>query len=279
MPRLYLVTLPLFAACGSGGGFPDARPIDAAPPKGTFTLSWAVTDPGGTAIPCSQIGAQSVTVLTHNLAEDGGETQVFVCSQLSGESEAIAPGTYEMNFELDAQGSVQLATAPTQHNVVVPEGGQVALDPISFAVDDNGSLDLLLSSGRATNCGAAPTGAGITSMQISLTHNSDLTCAPITLHVGAGATSGTGAFDYNFNSCDTPIYTEKCIENDQHITASTLAGDYTIKVKGVQSVTVGMPDVGPVCWTNGDSLTIPPLSGTLTRTLNLGFQMMTAGCM
>lgn len=275
MPRLYLVTL--LAACGSGGGFPDARPIDAAPPKGNFTLAWAVTDTSGATITCDQIGAQSVTVLTHNLAEDGGETQPFVCSTLMGQSQAMAPGTYEMSFELLGQASAQLATAPKQTNVVIPEGGTVALQPISFAVDDTGGINLKLSTGRTHNCDPAPGGGGLTSVQLSLTHNSDLSCAPITLNVAAGATQPAAV--YNFNSCDTPVFTGACIENDQAITAtSTLAGDYTIHINGIQSVTPGMPNAGPVCWKNSDSLTVPPLGGTLTRTLNLAFQMQTAGC-
>ena len=51
------------AACGGGGGFPDAT-IDVGPPApGSFSLAWSVTDTMGNAITCDQIGAQSVTAL------------------------------------------------------------------------------------------------------------------------------------------------------------------------------------------------------------------------
>ena len=91
-----------FAACGSGGGFPDARAIDAPPPTGTFTLDWSVSDANGQAITCDQVGGQTVTVLAHNRAFEGGETEPFICSTLMGQSPGLAPGIYDFMFELDA---------------------------------------------------------------------------------------------------------------------------------------------------------------------------------
>jgi len=41
------------AACGSGGGFPDARPPDGPPPMGAFSVTWTVTDAMGKPIPCT----------------------------------------------------------------------------------------------------------------------------------------------------------------------------------------------------------------------------------
>ena len=170
----------LGAACGSGGGFPDARAIDAAPPLGTFSLAWTVTDTNGVAIRCDQVGAQAVTVIVHNRAVDGANTQVFGCSSKNGTSQGLAPGTYDMDFELDGAATM-LGTSPTQHGIVITSSENIALTPISFAVNATGSITLNLSTGRTSNCAAAPGGGAISATQITLTHDNDLSCAPITL--------------------------------------------------------------------------------------------------
>lgn len=267
MPRLIVLCL-LVAACGSGGGFPDARPIDAAPPKGTFTLDWAVTDTNGNVVTCDQLGANVVTVITHNREIEGASTQVFVCSTLMGTSSGLDPGTYDMDFELD--GGVTLATSPTQHGIVIESNQNVRLASLAFAVEATGAIALNLSTGRAGgNCGAvAASGGGITATQITLTRNSDLTCNPLMLAISAGATKPMSSYTIN---CAAPL-DGPCIENDQSITAMGVAADsYTIHIKAKQAALV--------CWTNNDSIVVPPLGATLTRQLNLGFATTTAGCM
>ena len=270
--RTWLASLAaLTAACGSGGGFPDARAIDAPPPTGTFTLAWALTDTGSTSITCDEVGAQSVTVLAHNQAFDGGETEVFVCSTLMGQSPGLTPGTYDFEFELHAASGV-LATAPGQHGVVISSGQNAQLAPLAFSLEATGALSLHLSSGRAGgNCGlVGASGAGITSTRITLNHNSDLSCEPLTLTIGAGATSHLPGGTYTID-CTTPV-AGPCIETDQEITAMGVHADsYTIHIQGDQAANV--------CWTNNDSLMVPPLGATLTRTLNLGFASNTTGCM
>ena len=261
---LFVVCL---AGCGSGGGFPDARPIDAPPPKGTFTLAWAVTDTNSNVVTCDQLGANAVTVITHNRAVEGASTQVFVCSTLMGTSSGLDPGTYDMDFELD--GGVTLATSPTQHGIVIESNQNVQLGSLVFAVQATGALALNVSTGRAGgNCGVVPGGGGITATSITLTRNSDLTCAPLTLAIAAGATKPMSSYTIN---CTTPL-DGPCIESDQSITATGVAADsYTIHIKGKQ---------GPLtCWNNNDSIVVPPLGATLTRQLNLGFATTTAGCM
>ena len=276
MPRLIVLCL-LVAACGSGGGFPDAREIDAAPPKGTFTLDWAVTDSNGNAITCDQLGANAVTVITHNREVEGASTQVFVCSTLMGTSSGLDPGTYDMDFELDGSAGMIPSTPliPTQHGIVIESEQNVRLASLVFAVEATGAVALNLSTGRASgNCGAAPTGGGISATQIFLTRNSDLTCNPLTLTIGTNATHMTPQ-SYLIN-CTTPL-DGPCIDSDQSITATGIAADsYTIHIRGKE----GLPTAtAPVCWTNNDSIVVPPLGGTLTRTLNLGFATTTAGCM
>jgi hypothetical protein len=47
--------------------------------------------------------------------------------------------------------------------------------------------------------------------------------------------------------------------------------NYTIHVRGT---VMG----GTVCWSNNDSLQVPPMSQTLTKTLNLAYATGTTGC-
>lgn len=260
--------LVLVAACGSGGGFPDAAVHDTVPPSGTFSATWTVTDPNSGAVACDRIGAQTVTVLAHNRAVEGGLSEVFSCATGSGTSEGMLPGTYDLQFELDGHDGV-LATAPQQLGVTIPAGGTTALAPLTFSLDATGALALNLASGQpGGNC--APTtamGAGITGTTITLVHTSDGTCAPLTLQVSAGASGTAGTYTID---CTTPV-TTGCLESDQMLTASGVPSDnYTIHVSGLIGTNA--------CWTNGDSLQVPPLGHTLTRTLNLAHQTMTPGC-
>jgi hypothetical protein len=153
--------------------------------------------------------------------------------------------------------------------VTIPPGGNTALAPLAFSVDATGALALSLASGQpGGNCGATTAmGAGITGTTITLVHTSDGTCAPLTLQVSAGASGTAGTYTID---CTTPV-TTGCLESDQTLTASGVASDnYTIHVSGLIGTTA--------CWTNGDSLQVPPTGQTLTRTLNLARQTGTPGC-
>jgi len=260
--------LGLLAACGSGGGFPDARGIDAAPPTGTFTLDWSVSDANNQAITCDQVGGQAVTVLAHNRAFEGGETEAFGCSSLMGQSRGLAPGTYDFMFELDASSGI-LATAPGQIGIDIASNENVRLAPLAFSLDATGGMNLHLATNRAGgNCGVPPNGGGITSTTITLVHSSDSSCQPLTLQIAAGATKPASMYVIN---CTTPVV-GPCIESDQAITATGFAADnYNIHIK--------MNQAANVCWSNNDSIVVPPLSATLTRTLNLMFASATVACM
>lgn len=261
--------LVLVAACGSGGGFPDAAVHDTVPPTGTFSATWSVTDPSSGSVACDKIGAQTVTVLAHNRGVDGGLSEVFSCATGSGMSEGLLPGTYDLRFELDGPAGV-IATAPQQLGVEIPPGGNTALAPLTFSVDATGALALNLSSGQpGGNCAAtAAMGAGITGTTITLVHTADGTCAPLTLQVSAGASGTAGTYTID---CTTPV-TTGCLETDQMLSASSVPSDsYTIHVTGL-----GM-DGTTACWTNDDSLQVPAQGQTLTRTLNLAHQT-TPGC-
>jgi hypothetical protein len=248
----------LLAACGSGGGFPDAREIDARPPTGTFTLDWALTDLANNHITCDQVGAQSVTVLAHNVAAEGGLTQVFVCSTLVGTSQGLDPAVYDFDFQLAAASGI-LQAPPGQHSITIVSGQNTPLAPIAFKLDATGGVALNVSTGRTDgNCAAAPGGGGITSTTLTLTHNSDSSCEPITLAVSAGATGTASTYTIN---CSAPVV-RPCLNSDQILTATNVKADnYTIHITGNQTMIA--------CWTNNDSIVIPPLGGTLTRQLNL----------
>src|SRR5512135_172817 len=168
MDMRMLCLLGLVAACGGGGGFPDARVIDAAVPSATFSLAWTVNDNSAQPVACDRIGAISVTVLAHNRAVEGGTTEVFTCSTGMGTSQTLLPGTWDFDFQLTSATGV-LATATGQHGVVLTAGQNVALMPISFTVDATGGLALTLATNRTGgNCAAQPGGGGITNTTITL---------------------------------------------------------------------------------------------------------------
>ena len=145
------------------------------------------------------------------------------------------------------------------------------LTPLAFSLDATGAVSLALNSGAGGgNCGlVANNGAGITATTITLVHNSDSTCEPQTLDISASTITGAMASTYTID-CVTPV-AGPCIETDQTISASAVPADgYTIHVRGK----IGTAS----CWSNNDSLQVPPLGATLQRTLNLSYASGTAGC-
>lgn len=247
----------MLAACGDAGGFPDAAIPDAAP-TGTFSLSWSVIDQNSEPLACDRIAAQAMTVLPHHKDFEGGATQIFTCSSGTGMSQAVISGLYELNFELSGTFGL-LARAATQFDIEVPVGGNVELDRLVFQVEALGGVALKLASNMAGgNCGAtSASGAGIDSFIITLDRAADGTCAPVTLAVSQGATRPAASYTVN---CATPAVIP-CIEADQVLSATGIASDaYRIHIRG---------DAGNTCYRNDDTIQVPPLQQTLTRTLNL----------
>jgi hypothetical protein len=266
MSRLACVPLAVWlAACGSGGGFPDA-PVPDTPPTARFSLSWTVIDQNSQPLACSRIAGQSMTVLAHNKAFVGGETQIFTCSSGMGESQDVYAGVYKFDFELSGTFGV-LATAPAQNDVEIPAGETTALQPLVFQVDATGSLALKLATGvTGGNCAS---GAAIDAMSISVTRNRDGMCVPMTFDISAGATTSAGTYT---TDCTTPAdYTGGCIDSDQTLTVSNVPSDgYTFHVRGKKAANN--------CYTNDDNIQSPPLMQTLTRTLNLAKNMSIPSC-
>ncbi|HVK83266.1 MAG TPA: hypothetical protein VM513_04115 [Kofleriaceae bacterium] len=245
------------AACGDGGGFPDAPGIDSPSANGSFSMMWTIADTGAQVISCDRVGAQSVTAILHERSHAGAFPEAFTCNSGMG-SASLGPGIYDIQFELRAPSGL-LAMAAEQKGVVVMSGQTTALAPLAFTVDATGGLDLALDTNTTGgNCAdTASGGAGITSMTITLEDAVD-TCTPVTFAVSAGASGTAGTYVVD---CATPA-TIDCLHDDQRLTVTGVpSGNHQIHVRGNTATTS--------CWTNDDSFAIPPLGATLTRTLNL----------
>ncbi|CAN5777949.1 hypothetical protein BH11MYX2_BH11MYX2_30080 [soil metagenome] len=254
-------------ACGSGGGFPDAAPVEGPPAEGTVSVKWTVTDATGGAVTCDAIGAQAVTLVMHNKAVSGGSTEVFVCGTGQGTTPGYAPGTYDISFELSGPSGT-IKTAPVQ-TVDIKSNQNAELQPISFAVDASGALDLTLTAlGTTGNCTG---GAAIQNATITLTKTGDSSCAalaaggPVVFSISAGSSGGTTQ-TYTVN-CATPAATVNCLQVDQHLTVTgVVSGSYKIHVRASTSN-------ASECYVNDDSVTVKALGGTTTTGLNLSKQM------
>lgn len=257
--RALAVALAL-AACGDGGGFPDAPLPDSPVPGGTLSLQWSLTDTNGAAITCERLGAQVVTLVLRNRDVSGASTEVFVCSSMAGTTPKVAPGTYDVAFELQHGTFGLIAQASTQLGVVVESNQNTPLMPVTFVVDATGGLDLKIDANKpGGNCGAPPNGAGITGTSITLTRAPNQTCQPVTFTI-----SGNPATMYTVN-CANPTVVG-CIENDQAITVMGVpTNTYQIHVRGKVA--------GVDCYINDDVLRVPPAGNTLTSTL-----MLAPGC-
>lgn len=262
--RGVVLSTVLVAACGDGGGFADARPIDSPPAPGAFSLAWTVKDTVGNVLPCDQIGAQTVTVLTRNRAVQGGSTEVFTCGTLMGSAQGLTPGTYDMDFELGgvggAVGTGIIATSPKQMGVVIKSGETIALMPLAFAVDATGGIKLNITANKpGGNCGSvANNGAAITGMTLTLQHTTGGACEPVTFTFPANATLPGGSYTVN---CGAPSVAP-CIEADQQLSVAGVKSDgYQLRVRGKKAAAD--------CWTNDDTMSVPPLGRDAIRTLNL----------
>lgn len=243
------------AACGGGGGFPDAPEGPDAFVGGTLSLDWSLVKMAdGTPIDCDQVGGVTVTLLLRNRAFQGGFTEVFSCNTKMGTTALVPVGTYDIGFELTGVTGL-ISTAPQQMGLVVSQGANTPLEPVSFIVNAVGGLDLRIDAlAQAGNCDPiASNGAGITGMRITLNHASGGACETATLMIGATP--------YAIN-CTTPV-TTGCIEKTTAVTASNLPSDgYQIHVRADQAT-------GTNCFTNDDSIRVPVNGVALMRTLNL----------
>jgi hypothetical protein len=196
-----------------------------------------------------------------------GGVESFSCKPLQGTSITVfTPGTYTFSYELHMPingQAVTIATATVQSGVTIGPGQDVTLTPITFHVSATGRLELMLRAGPTGNCTG---GAAITGFSISLEHDGeppDTGCAPVVFTLSGGGT-------YNANDCSSPAVT-RCIAADETLTVASLpSGPYQIHVRGKK----GTLD----CWSNNDTLRVPPQGRALAEALNLALASQTTGC-
>ena len=251
-------TLLCLAACGGGGGFPDAPPDPDSFPTGTMSLDWSlVRMSDGSPLQCSEIGdVVSVTLVLRNLGFQGGFTEPFTCNTKMGTTGPVPVGTYDVNFELN--GATTIATAPEQRSIVVKVGQNTPLTPVTFSVNAVGTVDLRVDANKTGgNCNTiANMGAGITNIRITLNHSGGLgPCEPATLMVGGNS--------YTID-CANPANIP-CFDNMTAITGTLPSDNYQIHVRADQVAAMN-------CFRNDDTIRVLPNNANLMRTLNLAAQ-------
>ena len=273
LPALAALTVGL-TGCGgcTDGGSNISGPRDAALPPaptghGTVSLAWVLSDLRNQPIQCTQVGASTVALVLRAQGVTTGDADSFTCSNSPSTSKAILPGIYNVSFELHADG-VTLATAPDQRDVVIVDGRNTPLTPLTFTVDAQGGLALSLATPPAASNCKAPSmlGAGINGVTITLMTAAG-GCAPMTFVHTRGAMTLP---PYTVN-CSSP-QVSACIESDETLTVPDMSsGPYTIHVRG---------KIGAIeCWKSDDSLQIPALGMALTQKVNLVFMPEIAQCL
>ena len=252
--RVLFVVLAGMSGCEcSDESFPADAPPPDQPLQGTFSAQWTITDQAGQTIACDRVGAQTVSVRLTNQATATEPPEAFTCATGMATSRPLDPGIYNMGFELVGAGASKIAMAADQTSVAIEGGKDTALQPVTFAVNATGAMNLTLDTNVAGgNCGA---GAGINAMTIKLFHNPGGTCEPVTFAINPGG----GTYTVN---CDAPAVSA-CIENNQTLSVPVMpSGGYKIQIRAQVN--------GVDCFVNDDALLVPPLGGTLTTKLNLG---------
>lgn len=132
----FVVTcLAASAACGDDEAKPaDAGTPDAAPDKGTFTLSWTIETSGGGAVTCAQANADSVLVSGMSNDIVFGFNDAFGCVAGEVTSALVPPGSYRLEVDLVDGTSSVLDEPNTINSVIIPEGGDVPVVTV-FVVD------------------------------------------------------------------------------------------------------------------------------------------------
>jgi hypothetical protein len=230
-------------------------PPPAPTGDGTVALAWSLADDRGAPLGCDQVGARTVAVRLRDRASGSVSATAFACPNSPGTAQ-VAPGTYDIVFELNAADGTRLATAADQTGIAVVAGQRRQLAPITFQLSSRGTLVLSLATSATTNCQPSSAGgAGITSNTLTLAVV-DGGCAAVTFTRRRG-TEDRGTYTVN---CSSPQITP-CIEKNETLTTSLAPGRYRVSARGK----VGAID----CWQRDDILEVPTAGQTLTRTLGL----------
>ncbi|HEU4731289.1 MAG TPA: hypothetical protein VFT22_25520 [Kofleriaceae bacterium] len=239
--------ITLVATIGCGGGTP-------APANGSISLVWSIADADGRHLTCDLVGARSVALRLRSRANGNVVALAFPCANSPGKA-PVAAGLYDISFQLDAPDGTRIATAPDQRGAAITAGQVAHLAPITFTIATRSQLVLSIATGATTNCQSpASGGAGITGTTLTLLVAGG-SCEPATF-VRQRGTEQRGTYTVD---CQTP-QVATCIEKDETLTTSLVAGSYLIQVRGK----VGAAD----CWQRGDTLEVSP-GKPLNRALGL----------
>jgi hypothetical protein len=129
---LKLLPVVLLAACGSGGGFPDAFKAPPPPDPGTFAMSWTLADGSGAPVTCAAASASTVHVAIVDEAGGAQFTSNFDCGLTEAVSGSLPVGTYDLSFALD--GVTVITTAPAQMGVVISSDQTTSIAVVAFVV-------------------------------------------------------------------------------------------------------------------------------------------------
>ena len=244
-----LVTLTDSGACGSSG----PAPIPVA--RGSASASWSITTAGNVTT-CARAGAAAVSLTLHNRTSGDDSRTSFACTDTHATTPPLPVGTYDATLALRSADGDVMTTAPMQA-ITIAADQVTALQPVTFAVDEQGILVLSLAPLRTT-----PTclprgqgGQGITGHFITLTHAAG-GCAAATFKRMRGSTQ-TGTYTVN---CSAPQVTA-CIERDETLQALSIApGPYAITV----SALTGLLQCG-----SGEDVVLVPGSVTATKPIQI----------
>jgi len=227
------------------------------PANGSISVAWAVRAANGVAVTCESVDARFVALRIRNRGSGVVTATAFPCPSSPGTAQ-LAPGLYDVSFQLDGPDGTRLATAPDQSAVSVVSGQVTQLAPVALIIGTSPQATLVLSiaTGATTNCQPASAGgAGITGNSLTLERVGG-GCAAVTFTRQRGAEQrGTYMVD-----CGAPSITA-CIEKTETLTTNLEPGTYLAHARGKLATLT--------CWQRDDTIVIPAAGGTVARTLGL----------
>lgn len=215
-------------ACGDDDSVADAgRVIDAAPPTGTFSLAWTLSD-GTTIVPCADIGAVTVSVQIIPQGAFSGSAESFSCSSAAATSGGFEPGLYDVQIDLRASFGRSLLSTPIKINgFEIKANTDTPLPTQAFEVAPAGTYTFSVSSG-ANNCMALiDGGAGMVGFDF-VAKTSGGVCLETDFVVADGSETG-GTYP---SSCSGAATTFPCIGGDQLITVGLPSGAWALEITG-----------------------------------------------
>lgn len=235
------------------------------PANGSISMVWAIRAANGLGMTCASIGGRFVALRIRNRASGATTATAFPCVDGRATTQ-LAPGLYDISFQLDAADGTRVATAPDQTGVSVVSGQVTQLAPVLLRVDTTGQATLTLSIATSVSSNCQPTsmgGSGITGTTLTL-ERAGGGCAAVTFTRQRG-TEQRGTYTVD---CSSPPIAA-CIERNETLTATLEPGQYLVHARGK----VGVFD----CWARDDTIDLSTTGGTLARTLGL-MQTRALGC-